>query len=226
MMSQEAAGSGNGRPALSRQSILRAALALIDEEGTGGFTMRELSTRMGYTDMALYKYVANRDEVIDGVLEMLLGAVALPGAEEGDWEDRLGAVLRSLFALFRAHPQTLPALLERPLHLPAIARGYADARDMLGAAGFDEPEIAGIMAALSAYTLGYATLLCGGFFTQVRPPMPERTRSRRRRTNRCPALLTECDWDALSDRFDAGLTATLTGLRVTHGQSTSPAARA
>ena len=225
-MSHEAETSGAGRPALSRERILQAALALIDEEGTGGFTMRELSTRMGYTDMALYKYVANRDEVIDGVLELLLGTVALPGAEEGDWEERLGAALRSLFALFRAHPRALPALLERPLHLPAIARGYADARDMLAAAGLDTPDIAGIMATLSAYTLGYATLLCGGFFTQVRLPAPERTRSRRRRSDRCPALLTDSDWDALSDRFDTGLTAILTGLRVTYGQSASPAARA
>jgi AcrR family transcriptional regulator len=226
MTSQEAARSGNGRPTLSRQSILQAALALIDEEGVGGFTMRELSSRMGYTDMALYKYVASRDEVVDGVLDQLLGTVTLPGAEEGDWEARLAAVMRSLFALFRAHPHTLPALLERPLHLPAIAQTYEAARGMLAAADFDEAAIATITAALSSYTLGYVTLLCGGFFTQVRPPVPEPTRSRRRRSKRCPALLTECDWDVLGSRFDAGLTAILSGLRTTQGRGTSPAATA
>jgi AcrR family transcriptional regulator len=58
---------------LSRDRILEAALALVDEHGIEALTMRKLGQALGFEAMSLYNYVASKDDVIDGILDLVLG---------------------------------------------------------------------------------------------------------------------------------------------------------
>ncbi|TML53867.1 MAG: TetR family transcriptional regulator, partial [Actinobacteria bacterium] len=57
---------------LSRDRILQAALELVDESGLDALTMRKLGQALGFEAMSLYNHVANKDDVIDGMLDLVL----------------------------------------------------------------------------------------------------------------------------------------------------------
>jgi len=69
---------------LSRDRILRAALALADEGGIDALTMRKLGQVLGFEAMSLYNHVANKDDVLDGILDLVLDE-SEPPSPAGDW---------------------------------------------------------------------------------------------------------------------------------------------
>src|SRR5580658_8888177 len=102
-----------GRPALiDRTSVLLCALALADESGLGAVTMQAVATRLGVTPMALYRHVGTKAELLDGLVERLLGELA-PLPAELSWDDRLAAAAHGIRAVARRHPAVFPLLLER-----------------------------------------------------------------------------------------------------------------
>src|SRR6266516_4793524 len=66
------------RAPLSRERILQAALALVDEGGLESLSMRKLGQKLGFEAMSLYNHVANKDDVIDGILDLVLEEGELP----------------------------------------------------------------------------------------------------------------------------------------------------
>jgi AcrR family transcriptional regulator len=88
---------------LSRDRILATAIRLADREGLEAVTMRRLGQALGVEAMSLYKHVANKDAILDGLVERVLAEVELPQAG-GDWEAELrGAAISMHDALVR-HP--------------------------------------------------------------------------------------------------------------------------
>ena len=73
------------RKPLSRERILDTALVLVDEEGIETLSMRKLGQALGYEAMSLYNHVANKDDLLDGILDLVLAECALHG---GAVEDR------------------------------------------------------------------------------------------------------------------------------------------
>lgn len=73
------------RPPLSRDRVLKAAVALADKEGLEGLSMRRLAGEFGVVPMALYKHVANKDDMLDGMVDVVFTEIALPHPEE-DWK--------------------------------------------------------------------------------------------------------------------------------------------
>src|SRR2546430_702213 len=71
------------RKPLSRERILDAALALVDEEGIEALSMRKLGQALGYEAMSLYNHVANKDDLLDGILDLVLAEMEPPDAEGG-----------------------------------------------------------------------------------------------------------------------------------------------
>ena len=71
---------------LSRERILRAALELADANGIESLTMRKLGRTLGFEAMSLYNYVANKDDLLDGILDLVL-AESEPPAPEGEWDE-------------------------------------------------------------------------------------------------------------------------------------------
>lgn len=112
---------------LTREKVLRAALALADAQGLDALSFRRLASELGVTPMALYHYVDGRDALLDGIADLLLGELPAPPA--GEWREQLRAMARSFRSLLVAHPAIVPVFQTRPLLGPA---GLRTANAVLG----------------------------------------------------------------------------------------------
>src|ERR1700760_3849016 len=80
--------TNNGRARLTRPLVLETAVALADQDGLDGFSMRRLAQELGVVPMALYKHVANRDELLDGMVDVVFAEIESPSIDE-DWRSAL-----------------------------------------------------------------------------------------------------------------------------------------
>lgn len=123
---------------LDRDSVLRVGLELADESGLGAVTLRRLADRIGVTPMALYRHVAGKADLLDGMADLLYAELDVP-EPEGDWWSELAALAHSVRRVLLAHPAAAP-LFSRPLARPhSVKLGEA----LLGAlrrAGFPPAE--------------------------------------------------------------------------------------
>ena len=97
------ASQANRREPMSRDRVLGTAIGLADSEGIGALTMRRLAQELGVEAMTLYHYVANKDEMLDGMVDLVAGEVELPDGG-GDWK---GATRQRALAardVFIRHP--------------------------------------------------------------------------------------------------------------------------
>src|ERR1700733_5834845 len=76
------------RTPLSKARVLAAAVALADDAGLGAFSMRGLAQELGVVPMALYKHVANKDELLDGMVDIVFSEIELPSADL-DWRSAM-----------------------------------------------------------------------------------------------------------------------------------------
>jgi AcrR family transcriptional regulator len=88
---------------LSRDKILASAVRLADRDGLDAVTMRRLGQSLGVEAMSLYKHVANKDAILDGLLEHVLAEVELP-QPGGDWEAELRRAAISMHDALTGHP--------------------------------------------------------------------------------------------------------------------------
>ena len=148
-VSAAAAPATGRRPALTREQILTAAVAIIDAEGVDALTMRRLGQALDRNPMAIYRHASDKDALLDGVVEHVAAELITPREPDsngnGDWE----AVLRRTAHTFRrvalAHPRALPLLLTRPLSGPLALRPLGTLQlleellELFSTAGFDQP---------------------------------------------------------------------------------------
>lgn len=93
------------RQPLTRRRIVLAALALAESEGLGAITMRRVSAALAVTPMSLYNHVADKAELLDLMLDYVLGDVVRASAgDTGTWDERLRMVARRNHDLWRRHP--------------------------------------------------------------------------------------------------------------------------
>jgi len=117
---REPAGGG---PTLSRAHIVRRAIAIADAEGADALTMRRIATDLGSsTPMSLYRYVGNKDGLIDLVLDEVYGQVRLPKERPADWRATLRALGRATFAVMQQHPWFAALSHSRPPFGPNALR--------------------------------------------------------------------------------------------------------
>jgi AcrR family transcriptional regulator len=109
---------------LSRDRILHAALDLADEGGIESLTMRKLGQALGFEAMSLYHHVADKDDVLDGVLDLVL-AKGEPPSPTGDWDDAIRASAVSVHKALRRHPWSCTLLMSPGRVRPARLR-YMD----------------------------------------------------------------------------------------------------
>lgn len=90
---------------LDRDGIVAAAIALADEQGIAAVTMKAVAARLGpYSPMALYRYVHNKDGLVDLMLDAAVATVPLPGQTGPHWRDDLRAVALATRGMIQAHP--------------------------------------------------------------------------------------------------------------------------
>ena len=100
------------RARLNRQRVLSAAVALADEAGIDAVSMRNLAQRLGVVPMALYKHVADKNELLDGMVDVIIGEIAPPGVEE-DWKAEVRARILSARQALLRHPWARAAIESR-----------------------------------------------------------------------------------------------------------------
>jgi AcrR family transcriptional regulator len=141
------------RSVLRREDVLTAALRLIDADGVEALSMRRMGRALGRDPMRLYRFAASKEELLDGVVELVLGELQVPVAESGNWEGVLRRTAHAYRAIALAHPHVVPLMVTRPLATPlalrprGTLRPLEDLLELLVRAGFDEH------GALHAYRL-------------------------------------------------------------------------
>jgi AcrR family transcriptional regulator len=141
------------RSVLSRQDVLATALRLIDADGVEALSMRRMGKALGRDPMRLYRFAASKDELLDGIVELVLGELRVPAVEAGNWEDVLRRTAHAFRQIAIAHPHVVPLLVTRPLATPLGLRPPGTLRpletllEVFIEAGFDE------RGALHAYRL-------------------------------------------------------------------------
>lgn len=126
-----------GRPArLSRPIILATALELVDLEGGEALTMRRLGAELGVEAMSLYRHVANKRALVDGVAEQMMAEVDLGRGRSGDWADTARRLLIGIRAVARAHPAAFELVGMRALNTHVAVRPVERLLADLRAGGF------------------------------------------------------------------------------------------
>ena len=89
---------------LSRERVLRAAIELADAEGIGSLTMRRLAQELGVEAMTLYYYVANKDEILAGMVDLVTSQIELPRAPGADWKAAIRRTAITEHEILTNHP--------------------------------------------------------------------------------------------------------------------------
>jgi len=142
---------------LSRDRILRAALALLDRRGPEALSMRELGRALGVQAMSLYHHVPNKAALLEGVTDLVLAEIDLTDGG-GSWQDAVRRGARSFWRVLMAHPNVIPLLLKTPSQgFGARESGEATLR-MFERAGLDPKAAHQLFRIMQAFVLGMAMM--------------------------------------------------------------------
>jgi AcrR family transcriptional regulator len=168
------------RPALNRDRVLRAAVAVADAGGIGGLTIRSLADELGVKPMSVYHYVANKDEILDGIVDAVFSEIELPAAGD-DWQAELRRRADSARLALKRHPWAIGLMESRSAPGPATLRHHDAVIGALRTAGFSVALTAHALALLDSYVYGFVLQEVSSPFKppetvggDVSEPMPQR----------------------------------------------------
>ena len=140
---------------LSKERVLGAAVALADARGVEALSMRNLAQELGVVPMALYKHVANKDELLDGMVDVVVGEID-PPAGGSDWKTAMRRrVLSARGALLR-HPWASRVMESRTSPTPAVLAYMDSMIGMFRAGGFSIDLTHHAMHAMGSRLLGFS----------------------------------------------------------------------
>lgn len=142
------------RPPLTRNRVLHAAVDLADREGLGRLTMRRLGAELGVEAMSLYKHVANKGQILDGIVELIVGQIDVPTGV-ADWTQAMRLRATSARRVLTRHSWAIGLLESRAPMAPATM-GYLDAMlGILRSQGFTIEGAAHALWLLDSYVYGH-----------------------------------------------------------------------
>ena len=152
-MAEQPDGSAERRMPWSKPQVLRTAIDLADRRGIESLSMRKLSQELGGGTMSLYNHVANKDDLLDGMIDVLFGEIDLPGGEL-DWRAVMRQRAISARTVMNRHPWAI-GLMGRRTPGP-VTLGHHDAViGCLLAAGFTTRLVAHAISAIDSYIYGF-----------------------------------------------------------------------
>jgi len=154
-MPEHQTDSRDDRPRLSRERVLRGAMAVADAGGIDALTIRSLAQGLGVKPMSVYYYVANKDEILDGIVDLVFSEIELP-APGGDWRAEIRRRARSARRVLRQHPWAIALMESRTSPGPATLRHHDAVIATLRAAGFSHELTAHAYALLDSQAYGFA----------------------------------------------------------------------
>jgi AcrR family transcriptional regulator len=147
--------SAEPRLPLTRERVLAAAVALADRGGIESLSMRKLAQELGVEAMSLYHHVANKDDILDGLVDVVFGEIDLPTGEDG-WKAAMRRRAISAREALRRHPWATGLMESRPTPGAANLRHHDAVLGVLRGAGFSVELAAHAYSLLDSYIYGFA----------------------------------------------------------------------
>jgi AcrR family transcriptional regulator len=142
---------------LTARHILDAAIEIGDRESLDALTMRRLAGELGCSTMILYRHFKNKDEILDGMAERVLGDLRLPDQIAPDPLTETRRIAEALLTMMREHPSVIRLLSTRTLATRGSLRGtYERVLARLRRIGLPPAEAVRVYGLLITYTLGFA----------------------------------------------------------------------
>jgi AcrR family transcriptional regulator len=171
-MATRALSTGATRKPLSRKRVLRAAMAHADKLGLSELSMRKLAEVLGVAPMALYRHIANKDDLIDAMIDVVFTEIELP-ARDADWKTAMRQRAISVRDALERHRWAI-GLMESRLHPgPANLRHHDAVLGNLRAAGFGVEMTAHAYSVLDSYVYGFALTKMNLPFENGRGDVPD-----------------------------------------------------
>jgi len=139
---------------LDKEQVFRAAVLLADENGVAALTMRNLAERLGVEAMSLYHHVANKEEILDGMIDLVFGEIELPG--ETGWKTAMRRRAISARAALSRHAWAVGLMESRRNPGLATLRHHDAVLGCLRQAGFTIAQAAHAFSVLDSYIYGFA----------------------------------------------------------------------
>lgn len=143
------------RAQIDRERVLAAALEVADEGGLAGLTMRSLAQRLGTSPMALYHYVATKEELLDGLVDLVFEEIELPDPA-GDWREQIERRMCSAREALRRHPWAISLMESRATPGGASLSRHEATLATLRENGFSVVAAAHAYALIDSYVYGFA----------------------------------------------------------------------
>jgi AcrR family transcriptional regulator len=147
--------AATGRAPLSPERVLRAAVALADSGGIESLTMRRLGQDLGVEAMSLYKHVANKEALLDGMVDLVFAEIELPDGGT-DWRTAMRERAVSTRTALARHPWATPLMQSRTAPGPATLHHHDTVIGTLRRAGFPVELTAHAFSVLDGYIYGFA----------------------------------------------------------------------
>ncbi|MFI6980945.1 TetR/AcrR family transcriptional regulator [Embleya sp. NPDC050154] len=144
----------SARTPLSRERVIRTAVAVADAKGSAALTMRAIAEPLGVEAMSLYHHVAGRDDVLDGMVDAVFGEIDLP-PRDTDWKSAMRLRASSARSVLRRHPWAVPLLDSRTRPGPATLRHHDAVIGALRAGGFSVRMTAHAVSLIDSYVYGF-----------------------------------------------------------------------
>jgi AcrR family transcriptional regulator len=143
------------RSPLSKERVLLAAVAFADERGIASLSMRKLGEVLGVEAMSLYNHVANKDQLLDGMVDLVFGEIDLPPGD-ADWKTAMRDRAQSARRALGRHPWAITLMSTRTSPGPATLRHHNAVIGCLRGGGFSITLAAHAFSALDSYIYGFA----------------------------------------------------------------------
>jgi AcrR family transcriptional regulator len=152
----EPESSTQARIPLTKERVLDAAIALADESGIGSLTMRRLAEALGVEAMSLYYHVANKDVILDGIVDQAFSEIDMSFVEL-DWRSAMQHRAISVRRVLSLHPWAISLMQSRTNPGPALLHHHDSVIGILRQAGFSVEMTAHAFSALDAYIYGFVS---------------------------------------------------------------------
>jgi AcrR family transcriptional regulator len=143
------------RSRLTRERVLRAAVALADSAGIGSLSMRRLGVELGVEAMSLYNHVANKGDLLDGMVDVVFAEIELP-TDGVDWRTAMRRRAISVREALARHAWASGMLETRTSPGPATLRHHDAVLGVLRGAGFSVEMAGHAYSVLDSYIYGFA----------------------------------------------------------------------
>ena len=143
-------------PLLSKELIVDAAMAIVDESGMGAMTTRAIASRLGVGQASLYNHISSRDELLDLLNARVLRGVDFSGLDHPDWTEAVYRGTLAFLAALQRHPNMMRVLATRPARTDPSLTYYERMHERLRAAGLSAQDSARFLFAIDDYCIGAA----------------------------------------------------------------------